>query len=630
MDQAVSTQSEVEVAGQLRHLLAEHDAGDRLVLHRGVFSAVNGRINDDLYSRVRKGSVERQRFSISMAKGSRLDTDTYFGRFAAAYFQRWTTVQTVRLALQYATEGRLLLRIRASDALANRRTLSAFELTGSGAFDTEAVLDSYFDGGSLWVELTALDGAAEVSDLGWDVPAPERISPAAVGICTFNRADDCIATIGAIASDGALLGAVDGVVVVDQGTDTLDSRPAFAGVTAELGEKLVYLQQPNLGGAGGFSRSMFEITAGNSGANIILMDDDILCEPESILRMNAFANVTREPTLVGAQMLYLMNPERLHASAERADLGKLLAGRWAPYARHNANLLKAPKHDRRVDAEYNAWWSCLIPAEVVDKIGLPLPVFFQWDDIEFGLRARDNGFVTVTLPNAGVWHADFSWKDRDDWAKYFSIRNSLIAAALHSEIDTKALSKRLVREITQYLVSMQYGLALTMMRGIEDFLVGPSILADGGQQALLDIRAERKPFAESVVHREGEVPGIPDTLMVQAPPSWEPDKSMIDAVLAKRLAYQLAGRTRREVAVIPSTQSFWWHVSLFETAVVTDAAQGGVRVRRRDREQLVALLKRLRVLMRQFKEQTPEVSRAYRDALPRLTARENWARLYGV
>ena len=68
-------------------------------------------------------------------------------------------------------------------------------------------------------------------------------------------------------------------------------------------------------------------------------------------------------------------------------MSRLRAGRWATNALHNANMLKY-RQDKRVDAEYNAWWSCLIPSEVIAAIGLPMPMFFQWDDIEYGLRAR--------------------------------------------------------------------------------------------------------------------------------------------------------------------------------------------------------------------------------------------------
>ena len=58
------------------------------------------------------------------------------------------------------------------------------------------------------------------------------------------------------------------------------------------------------------------------------MDDDILCEPETILRLNAFANLTPSPTIVGAQMLYLKNTRELHVSAEQTQMTRLRAGRW--------------------------------------------------------------------------------------------------------------------------------------------------------------------------------------------------------------------------------------------------------------------------------------------------------------
>ena len=65
---------------------------------------------------------------------------------------------------------------------------------------------------------------------------------------------------------------------------------------------------------------MYEISSVADHANVILMDDDILCEPETILRLNAFANLTPSPTIVGAQMLYLKNTRELHVSAEQTQM----------------------------------------------------------------------------------------------------------------------------------------------------------------------------------------------------------------------------------------------------------------------------------------------------------------------
>ena len=130
----------------------------------------------------------------------------------------------------------------------------------------------------------------------------------AIAICTFNRADDCAKTIAALASDETVLDIIDAVYVVDQGTDLVSGRVLYIDTVARMGNKLRYLRQANLGGAGGFTRGLFAVSAVNEHADVILMDDDILCEPETVLRLNAFANLTVEPMLVGAQMLFLYNP----------------------------------------------------------------------------------------------------------------------------------------------------------------------------------------------------------------------------------------------------------------------------------------------------------------------------------
>jgi galactofuranosylgalactofuranosylrhamnosyl-N-acetylglucosaminyl-diphospho-decaprenol beta-1,5/1,6-galactofuranosyltransferase len=611
----------------VRRTMVDHDAPTRLVVQRGTFAGPSPRVSDDLYASITVGDVHRRRFDVTVEQGASVDTDTYFGRFAASYFQRWTTVTEVAVSFDF--EGAGEIRLRASDSGGNDRTVTTVRVSGSGRQTLSSPVNSFLDGGYLWIEIAAVEDRVRVSAVEWTVAAPAVVRPAAVAICTFNRADDCAETLAALAADEQLVAGLDAVFVVDQGTDVVADRPLFAEVRAILGDKLVYIQQPNLGGAGGFTRGMFEITAINEHANVILMDDDILCEPESILRMNAFANVTVTPTLVGAQMLYLMNPLNLHVSGEEADLPKLKAGRWSAHSLHDADLTEK-RQNKRVDAGYNAWWSCLIPAEVISEIGLPLPMFFQWDDIEFGIRARAHGFATATLPNAGVWHADFHWKDRDDWAKYFSARNSLIAAALHSDFDVKSLSKQLTREISQFAVSMQYGLALTTLQAIEDFLVGPPILEDGGQSVLASVRAMRSAHPETVKHPASAVPGVVSSELVTRPAGFTPNKKMLDLVLLKRVRDQFRGRVRGEFAYIPAAEAHWWHVSLFDRAVVADASQSGVRVRRRDVAEAKVVAARLKDVMRRFRTEGPEVQRQFRAALPALTSRETWARLYDI
>jgi galactofuranosylgalactofuranosylrhamnosyl-N-acetylglucosaminyl-diphospho-decaprenol beta-1,5/1,6-galactofuranosyltransferase len=328
-------------------------------------------------------------------------------------------------------------------------------------------------------------------------------------------------------------------------------------------------------------------------------------------------------------MLMLHNTRRLHIQAERADMKRLSASQLVPYGVRDIDMIDH-RQNKRVDAQYNAWWSCLIPAEVIEAVGLPLPMFFTWDDIEYSVRAGHAGFPTVSLPNAGVWHAEFHLKDRDDIKGYFGIRNALITYALHFEMNIPRVSWWLSRKILENLVSMQYGLAYTMMRGVEDYLAGPSALRDGGITALAAIRADRATYPETVVHPAVEIPELTGGLVEIGPPHRHLKSDKLRIVLHNRFLRQWFGRTRGGPVAIPAESNSWWHVGMYDYAVVTDASQGGVRVRRRDKERLAKLTWRLVRLLYRFSTQATTVQAQWRDALPELAGTANWERLFGA
>jgi galactofuranosylgalactofuranosylrhamnosyl-N-acetylglucosaminyl-diphospho-decaprenol beta-1,5/1,6-galactofuranosyltransferase len=610
----------------VRDALQEHTAPQRLVAQRTLFDGPSPLVPQALYAQVPEGVAELERTALRMGPHSRVTTNTYFGRFPAGYWQRWTAVQEVEVSATVHGAGRMA--VMASDVDGTPRTVAVADIGESGKVALTARIDRFLDGGALWVEWRTGAAELQVDDVAWTVPPPPRIRPVAAVICTYNRADDCVETLAAIAGDPGLLQYVDAVYVVDQGTDTVDSRERFAAVAASLGDRLVYLRQPNLGGAGGFTRGLFEVTAvaGAEHANVIFMDDDILCEPETIARLNAFANRTVEPTIVGAQMLNLLHPEQLHVGAETASLPLLAAGIPSPNALQTEDVTQE-RQEIRVDAGYNGWWSCLIPAEIVAAIGYPLPLFFQWDDIEYGFRSRAAGFATVTLAGAGVWHADFGWKDWDDWHRYFNIRNALVTAALHSPFGRYPLGRNLMASLGHYLVSMQYGLAHTLVKAIEDFCAGPDVLSDGGVAAAAEIRAERAAYPETVRHPASAVPGIGAAeASITVTPG--PPRLKVPAILGRVLG-QVRGTTDRRPAGIQVADAHWYHIARFETIVITDASQEGVRVRRRDPERARALLTRGTRAIAHLVRSAPELREQYRAAMPVLTSRENWARLFG-
>ncbi|ASR33777.1 glycosyl transferase [Prauserella marina] len=619
-----------------RALFTEHAPQSALLAQRGLFAGPSDVVSKDMYSEVVEGVVARDRDGIALEPSARVSCNTYFGRFPASYWQRWTKVGNV--TLQAVVTGSGHLAVRASDVEGDPRTIAARTVDGvdKETVRLDAKLDKFFDGGALWLDLETEAGERlTVTDVRWTVEPPERIRPTAVTICTMNRADDCLANLKALADSLPALETLDAIYVADQGTDTVDSREGFADVAKRLGDKLHYIKQPNLGGAGGFTRGLYEV-AGHTEtahANVLFMDDDVLLEPDLVIRLTAFSNRAANPMIVGGQMLNLLHPNQLHVGAEYARLNTLEPGQPVDHSLATADLLgvdsdtgKPNRQERRLDAGYNGWWSCLIPYEVVKEIGYPMPFFFQWDDAEYSYRARAHGFPTVTLPGAGVWHADFHWKDWDEWHRYFNLRNSIITAALHSPFDLNLLSRVLMAQLVRYLLGMQYGLSATLIKAVEDFLEGPEVLRDGGVAAMKEIREIRARYPETKRYPATDVPGIAsnDIGIINTAPR----PSMQRAVLLKRVLNRLLGKHRFALGAIPSDEAHWWHVSLFETAVVTDASQEGVRVRRYDRDRMFELAKHGVKVINRLRKEGRAVQAQYKHAMPELTSRENWTRLY--
>ncbi|MFF5204986.1 glycosyltransferase [Streptosporangium sp. NPDC000396] len=602
--------------------------GGRRLAQRGLFTGPSETVSKDLYATVVHGSASRRRTGLSLRPATKVSGDTYFGRFPASYWQRWTDAHEIRVELTVTGAG--LLSIVASDTAGPARTVTAHEAETGDTREVTLVakLDRFVDGGSLWLDLeTEADQCLTVENVRWTVDAPGARRQTAVVICTTDRPGECLRNLRALADDRAAMEALSGVYVIDHGTDLVSAQDGFPQVAKSLGDRLRYLTQPNLGGAGGFTRGLYELAGdpATERSSALLMDDDVLLEPDLIVRITAFGDRTACPMIVGGQMLNLFHPHVLLADAQQTDLDGIQPGVPMPHSGQDVDLLGARLQERRLDAGYNGWWACLIPYEVVRDIGYPLPVFFQGDDAEYSYRARAHGFPTITLPGAGLWHADFALKDLDELNRYFLIRNYTIISALHGGFDLPRLVRKLGTELGQHLLAMRYGLADTILRAVDDFLTGPGTLHDGGVTALREVQESRTAYPETVRHPAAAPPGIAshDLAVVNAGP--RPCLAVL-----RRTLDRLLGRHRYALGAVPHDEAHWWHVALFETAVVTDASQQGVRIRRYDLRLMLTLAGRSVKTLLRLRREGAAVRKRYREALPELSSRENWTRLYGL
>ncbi|RJO77092.1 glycosyltransferase family 2 protein [Nocardia panacis] len=585
------------------------------------------------------------RTSLSIGAESEVSFCTYFNALPASYWRRWSVLNSVVLRLELAGHGRVdLYRSKADGSRIHVRG-SEFSVGESGAAATtvefEADLGPFEDGGWLWFDITT-DTAVTLLSGGWYAPvaAPGEGS-IAIGMPTFNRPTDAVKTIAALGSDPLVLEHIEAVIIPDQGTRKVVDEPGFAEAATALGPRLRFHDQPNLGGSGGYSRVMYEALKTTDAEFIVYMDDDIEIEPDSILRALAFSRFAKHPMLVGGQMLNLQERSHLHVMGEVVDRSVFM---WtaAPNVEYDHDFAKNPLRDRdnskllhrRIDVDFNGWWTCVIPKQVAEKIGQPLPLFLKWDDVEYGLRARAAGHPTVTLPGAAVWH--MAWSDKDDaidWQAYFHLRNRLVVASLHLPGNGGAMVLNTVKATLKHLLCLEYSTVAVQNLAIRDFLAGPERLFQLLPSALGAVHELRRQYPDAVILPSSTDLPLASHLNVGA--VGEPANPLAKiARLGKGILHNLRpARTEHHDTPqlnVPTLDARWYLLSQVDGVTVTTADGRGVVYRKRDPRQALGLLREALRLRKELADRFPELRERYRAAHPQLTSAAAWEHAFGI
>ncbi|WP_434613520.1 glycosyltransferase [Arthrobacter sp. A5] len=584
------------------------------------------------------------RRSMTVRSGARLSFGTYFNAFPASYWRRWTTVGSVRL--QVRTSGRGAVIVYKSNARGVVQRVESRRVDGEQSNSFELTLKPFGDGGWYWFDLAAgaddlvLEEAAWLTDTVAGDGVPGNVT---LEITTMNKPDYCLNNARILAANPEILTNVSEILIVDQGTRKVEAEPGFAEVAEQLKGKLRIINQSNLGGSGGFARGMFEAVE-NGSAYALLLDDDVVIEPESIARMLTFADYCRKPTIVGGHMFDLYNRTTMHTFGEVVDPYRIQPA--LPHTdmelRHDfalANLRQTPWMHRRVDVDYNGWWMCLIPTAVIRDIGLSLPVFIKWDDAEYGLRAREAGFATVSFPGAAVWH--MSWGDKDDlvgWQSYFHERNRTITALLHSPFGKGG---RVMRESVQndvkHLISMQYFTQHGRLIALEDILNGPDALHSQLATKLPQLNALKAAYPDAQI--KDDVDDFPAPRLGRGPQGGgaegSPSKKQLIPWAAKTMARQLlkapaASSAERPQGYLAHRDNRWWRLAGYDSVVVSNAEGTGASWYQRDPKVMKDMLaKSARLHARLFRE-WDELAKQYRAALPQITSFEAWKKTFEI
>lgn len=562
---------------------------------------------------------------VQIAAGGTLSTATYFNALPASYWRRHTPVRSVVLHADVVGSGELV--VHASDANGTVEELERLTWEDhDGELTAEVEIERFAGGGWLWFEVEA-STEVELRSAAWrstvDVP---HEGGATVAMTTMNKPDYAIHTLASLGARPEVLEVIDLILVIDQGTDRVREHDGFAAVRDLLGDKLKLVEQANGGGSSGFSRGMIEALDRPGSTGALLLDDDVVLEPESVRRAVAFAALCDRPTIVGGHMLDLNRPTRLHSWAEQVDQDTFM---WGPTIPESARfelveLTAAPPWAHRpARTDYNGWFMCMVPRSVIAEIGASVPMFIKWDDAEFGLRALAAGFPTVALPGVALWH--LSWLDKIDtvdWQAYYHSRNRIVTALLHAERPRGGgLLRDSRRQHLKQLLSMEYYAVDVRNQALRDVLSGPDHLSDGLYDTLPHLRVRMAGYPETAVH-PSDTPSAPARDRAPVPgPRGLPLLSLMARAVSRHLL--LPGR-HDPPHRFTAGEATWWRLPFVDGAQVTTPDGAGTRILRRRRAVFIRLWAESIRLHLLLWLRWAALAARYRRELARLTGPAAW------
>ena len=226
--------------------------------------------------------------------------------------------------------------------------------------------------------------------------------------------------------------------------------------------------------------------------HVLLMDDDVSISPESIIRTFNLLSIVNdeysEAFLSGAMMSMDQPNLRYEDVGFVACNGKYFPAKNLAYvdvlhdcvaneAFIHCNPEEAGYDADRMSQSYAAWWYCVIPVSVIDREGLPLPIFVRTDDVEYSLRAHAK---IMTMNGICVWHAPFKQRYSAAVERYQMPRNVLIGQFTSGMAPLSDFIGDLKIGFELELKKYNYDNAALVLDAFEDFLKGPSFIMEKG------------------------------------------------------------------------------------------------------------------------------------------------------
>lgn len=401
--------------------------------------------------------------TVHLKKDTSVDLLTYFNAFSSVKWKKYTNVDHLSAYLDFAGEA-LAEIIHISEK--GKSVLAAWKLKAARRATLELPLGAYPDTGIIGLRIHA-EQECTLYGGGYLTDAPET-QPVrlGIGITTYRREDAVKASVArlgkAIAEHPLYHDAID-ITVVDNGQTLAPEDIPDATL----------IPNRNLGGTGGFMRSLIHYQDEGAYTHCLFMDDDASCEAGSLFRSMSFMRHAKDMYVAVSGAMLSENVQFIQWE-NGAWFDKSCHPMHCNYDLRDSNILVLNEKEDAPQPTYGAWWFFMFPINNVEMYSFPF--FVRGDDIEFSYT---NKFNIVRMNGICVWQEDFKIKESPT-TLYLDVRSHVLHHLVLEHIDhgPAQILKMVWAFFHRFNWAYQYDTANAIAMSFSDMQGGPKYWLD--------------------------------------------------------------------------------------------------------------------------------------------------------
>lgn len=368
--------------------------------------------------------------------------DTYFNSFPIAQWKQYTSIDNLRLFLRI--QGKCTIELFEATLVGGnvqKRILASKEKSNQEDSITIPFPDIANLNGACYFTISSQEEPCFITDGYYSTEIDSNLISTikiGIGICTYKRESFVLKNLKAI--QNAILDNPQSELF-----DKLEIIVSDNGQTLQNYDyshpKVKIVPNINAGGSGGFARCMLEAITRSPDfhfTHFILMDDDIILDPEVLARTYSFLRCLRDENRTKVLGGAMLKSESMSEQAVNGCIWNIDDGtRFCKSSYDLSQALDILKNLNEGGANFAPWFYCCFPMQHIRNNNLPLPFFFQYDDTEFALREQSS---IILLNGVSVWH---TFLNKDNMCKkYCQSKNSRIVKLLYGETQNILRSKK--------------------------------------------------------------------------------------------------------------------------------------------------------------------------------------------